>query len=185
MQDLNDLYMFAQVVEHRGFAPASRAIGVPKSKLSRRVGALEARLGVRLIQRSTRQFAVTEIGRAYYEHCVAMLVEADAAQEVIERSRHEPRGTVRVSCPPALICFEVGDMIARFMAANPRVILHLESTSRRVDLIADGIDVAIRVRFPRSRRRSTSCAPWGRASSAWSPVRPVSAGSRRPWLRPC
>jgi DNA-binding transcriptional LysR family regulator len=84
MQDLNDLYLYAQVVEHGGFAAASRAIGVPKSKLSRRVGELEARLGVRLIQRSTRQFAVTEIGEAYYRHCVAMLVEAEAAQEVID-----------------------------------------------------------------------------------------------------
>lgn len=148
MQDLNDLYLFAQVVEHGGFAAAGRAIGVPKSKLSRRVGELEAQLGVRLIQRSTRKFAVTEIGEEYYRHCVAMLVEAEAAQEVIDRSRSEPQGIVRVSCPPTLVCFQVGDMIARFLAANPRVTVHLESTSRRVDLISDGIDVAIRVRFP-------------------------------------
>ena len=148
MQDLNDLYLFAQVVEHRGFAAACRAVGIPKSKLSRRVGELEARLGVRLIQRSTRRFAVTEIGQEYYRQCVAMLVEADAAQEVIDRSRAEPQGIVRVSCPPALVCFQVGDMVARFMAANPRVTVHLESTSRRVDLISDGLDVAIRVRFP-------------------------------------
>lgn len=148
MQDLNDLYLFAQVVEHGGFAAAGRAVGIPKSKLSRRVGELEARLGVRLIQRSTRRFAVTEIGHEYYRHCVAMLVEAEAAQEVIDRSRSEPQGTVRVSCPPALLCFQVGDMIARFMAANSSVSVHLESTSRRVDLISDGIDVAIRVRFP-------------------------------------
>lgn len=148
MQDLNDLYLFAQVVEHGGFAAAGRAVGIPKSKLSRRVGALEARLGVRLIQRSTRRFAVTEIGQEYYEHCIAMLVEAEAAEEVIERSRAEPQGIVRVSCPPALVCFQVGDMIARFMATNPRVAVHLESTSRRVDPIGDAIDVAIRVRFP-------------------------------------
>lgn len=148
MQDLNDLYLFAQVVEHGGFAAAGRAIGIPKSKLSRRVGELEARLGIRLIQRSTRRFAVTEIGQEYYRHCIAMLVEAEAAQEVIDRSRSEPQGVVRVSCPPALVCFQVSDMIARFMAANPRVTVHLESTSRRIDLISDGIDVAIRVRFP-------------------------------------
>lgn len=148
MQDLNDLYLFVQVVDHGGFAAAGRAVGIPKSKLSRRVGELEARLGVRLIQRSTRHFAVTEIGQEYYQHCVAMLVEAEAAQEVVDRSRSEPQGIVRVSCPPALVCFQVGDMIARFMAANPRVNVQLESTSRRVDLINDGIDVAIRVRFP-------------------------------------
>ncbi|MCC6887446.1 MAG: LysR family transcriptional regulator [Hyphomicrobiales bacterium] len=148
MQDLNDLFLFTQVVEHGGFAAAGRAVGIPKSKLSRRVGELEARLGVRLIQRSTRRFAVTEIGQEYYRHCAAMLMEAEAAQEVIDRSRSEPQGTVRASCPPALVCFQIGDMIARFMAANPRVTVQLESTSRRVDLINDGIDVAIRVRFP-------------------------------------
>ncbi|PWE17462.1 LysR family transcriptional regulator [Marinicauda salina] len=148
MRDLNDLYFFVQVVDHRGFAPAARALGVPKSRLSRRVKLLEERLGVRLIHRSTRRFAVTELGEEYYRHCVAMLVEADAAEEAIERSRAEPQGVVKVSCPPALLCFQAGDMIARYMAANPKVDVHLESTSRRVDVIAEGIDVAIRVRFP-------------------------------------
>ena len=148
MQDLNDLFLFAQVVEHGGFSAAGRATGSPKSKLSRRIGELEARLGVRLIQRSTRRFAVTEIGQEYYRHCIAMLVEAEAAQEVIDRSRSEPQGIVRMSCPPALVCFQIGDMVARFMAANPRVTVHLESTSRRVDLIGEGLDIAIRVRFP-------------------------------------
>ncbi len=148
MQDLNDLYFYVQVVDHGGFAPAARALGLPKSRLSRRVALLEDRLGVRLIQRSTRRFSVTEIGQEYHRHCVAMLVEAEAAAEVIERSRAEPHGIVKVSCPPALLCFQVGDMIARFMKAFPRVTVHLESTSRRVDVIAEGIDMAIRVRFP-------------------------------------
>jgi len=67
MQDLNDLFFFAQVVENGGFAVAGRAIGVPKSKLSRRIALLEERLGVRLIQRSTRRFAVTEVGQVYYQ----------------------------------------------------------------------------------------------------------------------
>ena len=82
MQDLNDLYFFAQVVDHGGFAAAARALGMPRSRLSRRIALLEDRLGVRLIQRSTRRFSVTEIGQDYYRHCVAMLVEADAAQEL-------------------------------------------------------------------------------------------------------
>lgn len=146
--DLNDLYFFVQVVEQGGFAAAGRALGIPKSKLSRRILQLEHRLGVRLLQRSTRKFAVTEIGQEYYRHCVAMLVEADAAQEAIDRSRAVPTGLIRVSAPPALVCFEVGPMIARYMAAHPRVTLELESTSRRVDVIGEGIDVALRVRFP-------------------------------------
>jgi DNA-binding transcriptional LysR family regulator len=88
MQDLNDLYFFVQVVENGGFAAASRALGIPKSKLSRRLQELEERLGVRLMQRSTRKLAVTEIGQEYYRHCVAMLVEAEAAQEGSSGSAH-------------------------------------------------------------------------------------------------
>lgn len=148
MQDLNDLYFFVQVIDRGGFAPAARALGLPKSRLSRRIQLLEERLGVRLVQRSTRRFVVSKIGQEYYRHCVAMLVEAEAAQDVIERSRAEPQGVVRLSCPPALLCFQVGDMLARYMTLSPRVTVHLESTSRRTDVIAEGLDLAIRVRFP-------------------------------------
>ena len=78
MQDLNDLYYFARVVEHGGFAPAGRALGVPKSTLSRRIALLEERLKSRLLQRSTRHFGMTEVGEVYYRHCVAMIAEAEA-----------------------------------------------------------------------------------------------------------
>lgn len=101
MQDLNDLYYYVQVVDHLGFAPAGRALGIPKSKLSRRIALLEERLGVRLLQRSTRRFSVTEIGQTYYAHCKAMLVEAAAAQEAIDITRSDPQGTVRITCPVA------------------------------------------------------------------------------------
>ncbi|ASJ76038.1 LysR substrate-binding domain-containing protein [Granulosicoccus antarcticus] len=148
MHDLNDLYYFVKVVEHGSYAAASRALLVPKSRLSRRIIALEERLGIRLIQRSTRRLAITDIGQEYYRHCVAMLVEAEAAQEVIDRSRSGPQGLIRVSAPPALLCFEAGPMIARYMAANPLVTVELESTSRRVDVIGESIDIALRVRFP-------------------------------------
>lgn len=148
MQDLNDLRFYAEVVAANGFAAAARKLGVPRSRLSRRIGLLEERLGVRLIHRSTRHFSVTEIGREYYRHCLAMLVEAEAAQDSIDRMRAEPQGTVRVSCPSSLIYFQVGDMIARFMEACPKVEVQLESTNRRVDVIREGFDLAIRVRFP-------------------------------------
>ena len=126
MQDLNDLYYFVQVVDHGGFAPAGRALGVPKSKLSRRIAVLEDRLDTRLINRSTRRFTVTELGLEYYRHCVAMLVEAEAAQEVIDRSRAEPRGVVRLSCPPGLIYFHVGQLLVRFMARYPHVKVEID-----------------------------------------------------------
>ncbi len=148
MQDLNDFRFFVDVVEQNGFAAAARKLGMPRSRLSRRIGLLEENLGVRLVQRSTRHFAVTEIGQEFYRHCLAMVVEAEAAQEVIERMRAEPRGTVRVSCSSSLIYFQVGEMIARFMAKCPQVDVHLESTNRRVDVIKEGFDIAIRVRFP-------------------------------------
>lgn len=148
MQDLNDLFYFSQVVEHGGYAAAGRALGLPKSRLSRRIIALEDRVGVRLIQRTSRKLAVTEIGQEFYRHCRAMLVEAQAAEEAIERSRAGPQGIIRLSAPPALICFEIGPMIARYMAANPRVMIELDGTSRRVDVIGEGLDLAIRVRFP-------------------------------------
>jgi DNA-binding transcriptional LysR family regulator len=148
MQDLNDLYYFVAVVDHGGFAAAGRALGIQKSKLSRRILLLEGRLAVRLLNRSSRRFSVTEIGREYYDRCTAMLVEAEAAEQVIAQVRAEPRGVVRMSCPVALINFQFGALIARFMVENPAVEVHLESTNRRVDVIAEGFDIAIRVRFP-------------------------------------
>ncbi|MDQ2136823.1 LysR family transcriptional regulator [Alcaligenaceae bacterium B3P038] len=148
MRDLNDLYYFVQVVDHGGFAPAGRALGVPKSKLSRRIALLEDRLTTRLLQRSTRHFAVTEIGQRYYTHCKAMLVQAESADEVIAMTHAEPRGIVRMTCPVALLDGRVGDMIADFMLRHPLVQIHVEETNRRVDVLAEGIDVAIRVRPP-------------------------------------
>lgn len=148
MYDLNDLYYFALVVEHGGFAPASRALHIPKSKLSRRVALLEAQLGVRLLQRSSRHFSVTDLGDEFYRHCRAMLVEADAAHEAIELRRAEPRGLVRITCPVALVHARVGAILADFMVDCPKVSVLLESTNRRVDVIGEGVDVAIRARPP-------------------------------------
>ncbi|MDH7787446.1 DNA-binding transcriptional LysR family regulator [Ochrobactrum sp. 19YEA23] len=148
MTDLNDLRLFVKVVELGGFSAAARQLGLPRSRLSRRIGLLEDDLRVRLIQRTTRQFAVTELGQEFYRHCVAMMIEADAALDVITRMQAEPKGTVRVSCAASVIYFQVGEMIARFMAKYPQVKVELESTNRRVDVIREGFDLAIRVRFP-------------------------------------
>lgn len=148
MDDLNDLYYFAQVVEHGGFAPAGRALNMPKSKLSRRIALLEERLGVRLLQRSPRHFSVTEIGQEYQRHCQAMLVEAQAAREAIERSRSEPQGLVRMSCPTTLLQYRVGELVSRFMVEYPKVQVQLEATNRHVDVLGEGLDLALRVRFP-------------------------------------
>jgi len=148
LEDLNSLYYFTQVVEHGGFAPAGRALDMPKSKLSRRIADLEERLGVRLLHRTSRHCSLTEIGQAYYQRCLAMRVEAEGAAEIIERNRSEPRGLVRISCPTTLLNAWVGPMLTRYMVKYPLVELFIESTNRRVDLLHEGFDVALRVRFP-------------------------------------
>lgn len=145
MQDLNDLYYFAEVVAHGGFAPAGRALRLPKSKLSRRVAQLEAGLGVRLIERSSRRFRVTDIGQAYYERCRSMLIEAEQAQAVIAETRAEPQGLIRFSCPTGMMEV-VNPMATGFLARCPKVQLQILATNRPVDLIEERIDVALRVR---------------------------------------
>jgi DNA-binding transcriptional LysR family regulator len=146
MQDLNDLYYFAMVVEHGGFAAAERALGIPKSRLSRRISQLEAQMGVRLLQRSTRRFAVTDVGNNVYRHVQSMLAEAQAAHEVVDRLSAEPRGIVRVSVPVALAQQQMPRLLPDFLALHPQVRLQLHVSNRRVDLINEGFDVALRVR---------------------------------------
>jgi DNA-binding transcriptional LysR family regulator len=145
LQDLNDLYFFAAVVEHGGFSAAGRALGVPKSRLSKRIAQLEDRLGVRLLQRTTRRFVVTEVGERFYGHCRAVLEEARAAQDAVDELRTEPRGVVRVSCPVPLAPL-LAPLLPAFMLANPKVLVRLVATNRRIDLIGEGYDIAIRVR---------------------------------------
>ena len=148
LPDLNELYYFAKVVEYGGFTAAGRALGMPKSRLSRRIALLEARLGTQLLMRSTRHFAVTDVGKRYYEHCRAMLTEAEAAEEFVAQTHAEPCGVVRISCPVALLAALVGPMLGRFMAQYPGVALHVDETNRRVDVVGERLDLAIRVRPP-------------------------------------
>ncbi|MGN6520492.1 MAG: LysR substrate-binding domain-containing protein [Dokdonella sp.] len=146
LHDLNDLRFFAAVVEHKGFSAAGRALNTPKSRLSKRIAQLEERLGVRLLQRTTRRFAVTEIGERFYAHCRAALEEARAAQDVVDELRAEPRGVVRLSCPVALVQTIIGHVLPDFLAAYPKVQVRVLSSNRRVDVIGEGFDLAIRVR---------------------------------------
>ncbi|WP_425608299.1 LysR family transcriptional regulator [Thermomonas flagellata] len=146
VQDLNDLYYFSAVVEHGGFAAAERALGIPKSRLSRRISALEAELGVRLLQRSTRRFAVTDVGLNVHRHAQSMLAEAQAAREAVERLSAEPRGVVRVSVPVSIAQQQMPKLLPDFLALYPQVRVQLQVSNRRVDVINEGVDVALRVR---------------------------------------
>ncbi|NBA98160.1 LysR substrate-binding domain-containing protein [Pseudomonas sp. R5(2019)] len=146
MQDLNDLYYFAKVVEADGFAAAGRLLGIPKSRLSRRIAELEERLGARLLQRTTRQLKLTAVGERYLRHCQAMLLEAEMADEAVASMASEPRGRLRVSCPVGLAHELLPPAISSFLTAYPHVQLEMVLLNRRVDLITEGIDVALRVR---------------------------------------
>ena len=146
MQDLNDLFYFARVVEAGGFAAAGRQLGIPKSRLSRRIAELEERLGTRLLQRTTRQLKLTAVGERYLRHCQAMLLEAEMADEAVASMTSEPRGRLRVSSPVGLAHAFLPAVITRFLELHPQVQLEMILVNRRVDLINEGIDVALRVR---------------------------------------
>jgi DNA-binding transcriptional LysR family regulator len=166
MHDLNDLFFFSQVVEKGGFTAAARALGIPKSRLSRRVAQLEERLGVRLMQRTTRRFTLTEVGEIYHRHCVAMLAEADAAEQAVSHLSDRPRGTIRVSCPIKLSQMLLASLLPRFMAECPEVRVHLEVTNRRIDLVEEGFDVAFRVRAQRPSEASLTLRMLGESRLA-------------------
>jgi len=137
---------FAEVVDRGGFAAAGRALNVPKSKLSRRVAELEHRLGVRLLQRTTRKLSLTAAGELYHRHCVAMREEAEAAEEAIATVQTEPRGTIKVACPVTLAQTTIAPLIPGFLALHPQVRIDMQVTNRVIDLVQEGVDVALRVR---------------------------------------
>jgi DNA-binding transcriptional LysR family regulator len=143
--DLNDYAYFAEVVAHGGFAAAGRALREPKSKLSRRIAGLEERLGLRLIERSSRRFRVTDTGQAFYERCRAILAEAEQAEALVAQAQAEPGGRVRFSCPTGMVTL-IGGLISSFLIRFPKVRLQLVATDRAVDLIEERIDLALRVR---------------------------------------
>jgi DNA-binding transcriptional LysR family regulator len=143
--ELDDYVLFAGVVEHGGFAPAGRAMQMQKSKLSRRIAALEDRLGVRLVERSTRRFRVTDIGQTLYEHCRTIVLELERARAVTSEALAEPQGQVRFSCPNGLV-EPLSASLPGFLKRYPKVNLQIVATDRGVDLIRERIDVALRVR---------------------------------------
>ncbi len=146
MSDFNDYYWFALVVEHNGYSATERATGVPKSTLSRRIQHLEESLGVRLIQRTSRQFAVTDVGMSIYRHAQAMRMEMQAAQDVVNHLSATPRGVIRVSVPVSIAQQELAQVLPNFVKTYPDIQIQLMVTNRRIDIINEGIDIALRVR---------------------------------------
>ena len=146
MDDLNDMLYFAEVVDKGSFAAAGRALGLPKSRLSRRVAELEGRLGVRLLQRTTRKLSVTAVGDLYHRHCAAIRDEAQAAAQAVAQVQTEPRGSIRIACPVTLAHSTIGPIVPLFMARYPQVRVDVRVSNRVVDLVEEGFDLALRVR---------------------------------------
>ena len=144
IEDLNDLYLFGQVVEAGGFAAAERQTGIPKSRLSRRVAALERELNVRLIQRSARNFAVTEVGQSVYQHARRLTDEAEALSATIGEALNEPSGLIRVSASLFTGESVLAGWLAEFQVQHPRIRISLDLSNRFVDLISERVDLAIR-----------------------------------------
>jgi DNA-binding transcriptional LysR family regulator len=145
MQDLNDLNLFVAVVTHGGFSAAARALDAPKSKLSRRVAGLEEHLGVRLLERSTRRFQVTEVGEDVFRHARAAMTEAEAIDDIVLLRKGEAQGLVRIAAPPG-----VDRLISRslpgLLALHPKLRVQVIVSNRRVDLIEERVDIAVRFR---------------------------------------
>lgn len=164
LPDLNDLLYFVRVVDGGGFARASRVLHVPKSSLSRRIRALEARLGTRLIHRTSRSFHVTPAGREVYRHALGMLVEAEAAQDAVKRWLAEPAGAIRFTCSIGIARYMSG-LVSRFLLAHPKIDVVQHVTNRFVDLLEEGLDVGVRAHtgpLPDSAlvQRSLGRTPW-------------------------
>lgn len=146
MQDLNDLYYFSQVVEQGGFSAASRVLNIPKSRLSRRISQLEENLGVRLLQRTTRRLRLTSAGERYVRYCKDVSASARAAEEAMRQLQAEPAGPVIISCPVSIAQQMLAPLLPEFLDAWPAISVQLLATNRRVDLIREGVDLALRVR---------------------------------------
>ena len=146
MEDLNDIYFFASVVQYGGFSAAARKIGVEKTRLSRRIAALEKRLGVRLLQRTTRALALTEAGQRFFERCAATVEGAQAAYDSVAELRREPAGLVRLSSPVLLTQRCLAHALPGYMRVHPKVSVFVEPTDRTVNVIEERFDIAIRAK---------------------------------------
>lgn len=142
--DLNEIVVFAKVVETKSFTAAAQQLGLPKSTVSRKVSQLEERLGARLIQRTTRKLSLTEIGAAYFARCQRIVADIAAAEQLVGDLQTTPRGRLKVTAPVDLGAFALGDLTGKFLAEHPDIDVHLDLTDRVIDLVDEGYDLAIR-----------------------------------------
>lgn len=144
-QHAGDLILFANLIEAGSFSAASARTGIPKSTLSRRLAALETQLGQRLVTRTTRRLVITDFGERVLEHGKKLLEEVQAVSDLVQNEEVQPKGLLRVSMPPDLEQLDLGAMLMRYAARYPEVCVELDMSARRVDLLADRYDLAVRI----------------------------------------
>ena len=152
--DLNEMAIFVKVVQTGSFIGASRALDIPKATISRKLAQLEETLGSRLLQRTTRKVNLTEVGRVYYEHCARILGDIEEANLMVTALQSVPSGTLRISASVVFATTVLHHWLAEFLQQYERVNTELILTTRYVDLVAEGIDLAFRA------------APWGDSVTA-------------------
>ena len=165
MLDLNDFFYFVQVVDRGGFTAAGRTLGMPKSTLSYRIQQLESKLGVRLLNRTSRRFGPTQAGLEFYRQAQSVVSAAEAAESLVRQRVAEPSGSVRFTAAIGTAQFAVREVLMRFVLEYPKVDLVEYLTSRQVDLPGENFDVAVRAHsepLPDSRlvSRALAVAPW-------------------------
>jgi DNA-binding transcriptional LysR family regulator len=144
--DLSEILAFTQVVRGGSFTAAAKALSMPKSTVSRKIGELETRVGARLLQRTTRSVSLTDVGRAYYERCARVIAELEEAEAVVTRMQASPRGPLRLTVP---LNFSVmAPILAEYLSRYPDVQLEVFSSDRRVDLVEERFDLALRAGPP-------------------------------------
>ena len=142
--DLNETRIFTKVVEAESFVGAARALGMPKSTVSRKIAQLETRLGARLLQRTTRRLRLSDIGRSYYERCAGVIAALEEAEEEVGDLQAIPRGTLRVTAPVEFGIGFLGEILPEFLGHFPDVDVEVDLSNRLVDLVGEGYDLAIR-----------------------------------------
>ncbi|GAD00871.1 LysR family transcriptional regulator [Agarivorans albus] len=136
--------VFVAVVEHGGFSPAARSLGISKSAVSKRINLLEQQLGVKLLHRTTRKLSLTEAGKHYFEHAVKANNAAKDAQDAVAQLQGEPQGLLRINTPMSFGRLHIAPLIAKFLQRYPKITIDMVMDDKVVDLVAEGFDVAIR-----------------------------------------
>jgi DNA-binding transcriptional LysR family regulator len=165
MLDLKDVFFFVQVVDHGGFTSAGEVLGLQKSTLSYRIKELETSLNVRLINRTSRQFSMTEVGAEFYRHAIGLLRGAELAERAMRERLTEPSGVIRITAPAEMAQYLSRDVLPPFLRRHPKVTIEENATDRLVDIVGEGFDLAIRGHSTQLKdsnlvQRPVANAPW-------------------------